>query len=455
MGDIRLSVGQVNITDHLLIVFREVQNPTAIVRQLDIFPVPASFNVFETGFNDVVHYIDFRNSPDGIALGTLLSTFVYDVKTQTLLSEMRYYTVDGPGDHDPDNGTNTIVDPYFIGRTVYKVYKEGFRPLVPETEWTHAGDTITLLAGGPFQTDEVIPVEIHFGVDVSGGSSESFPDDVVEITADTAIDTTHYGKLMEANGISSILTISFPDFATIPDRTMFGFTTEKGAQRYLAIEFEAGNYCQVDGQQRPIIWMGKSEQLWLFKKGSYVRVVSWTGDKNRLGEVVKADKAPRNGLAEVGGWMDIPEYPRLYNWYINDLPPDLLGTGTFPSTPAAASRTKFCIDLINNKFWMPDTGGYFDRNTDPDGNVDTDRPAGDRKSGTNQGDAINPAGISIENMSRRGNPDGNGDRTNSPNYFIDKSRDIPANYTPLQLTSSVGATETRAKNVNRNAYRII
>src|SRR5690348_1454608 len=98
MGDIRLSVGQVNITNHLLIVFREVQNPNAIVRQLDVFPVPASFNVFETGFNDVVHYIDFRNSPDGIALGTLLSTFVYDVKTQTLLSEMRYYTVDGTGD---------------------------------------------------------------------------------------------------------------------------------------------------------------------------------------------------------------------------------------------------------------------------------------------------------------------------------------------------------------------
>jgi len=56
MGEIRLSVGQVNISNYLMINVREVGNPTVIVQnQVIPPPVPASFNLLFSGLADVVH----------------------------------------------------------------------------------------------------------------------------------------------------------------------------------------------------------------------------------------------------------------------------------------------------------------------------------------------------------------------------------------------------------------
>jgi hypothetical protein len=454
MGEIRLSVGQVNISNWLKINVREVGNPTAIVDHLDVPPpVPASQNILFSGLNPVVHYVDFRESPDGVAQGTLLATFVYDVKEQSLIAERRYYTCDGGGANDPVLNDTSITDLYLSGKTVYGVFKEGFRYLKPTTEWTQVGATINIFAGGPLQTGEVVAIEINFTVDQpGGGNAVSFPSGVVDVPADVTLDSTHYDKLMEANGSGTILTITMADFLTIPDGKRFAFNTHKGNQRYLAIVINDGNYCQVGGHNRTTLWMGKGEELEVIKKGSYLRIISWPGDWRRVGELIKCDMPPLNGLAETGGWYDIADYPRLYYWYVADLDPSLLGIGSYAAgTPAGDQARKWVIDVVAGKFWVPDTGGYFDRNTDPDGNTDQDRPSGDRKPGTAQSWATNlptlAGGLKLvkSHSGAGGMIEGYGTNT-APGSD---------NYDPVDWSVTGSTTETRPININRNAYRII
>src|SRR5581483_3525745 len=127
MGEIRLSVGQVNISNYLMVNVREVGNPTVIVQsQVIPPPVPSSFNLVFTGLADVVHYVDFRSSADGVSLGLLLGTFVYDVKDEIYATEYRFYVVDGGGPTDPTASDSSITDPYLNGKIVSTVYREGF-----------------------------------------------------------------------------------------------------------------------------------------------------------------------------------------------------------------------------------------------------------------------------------------------------------------------------------------
>lgn len=58
------------------------------------------------------------------------------------------------------NGATSIVDNFFTGKTVKTVFKEGFRFLVPTTEWTQTGNTINLLSGITLNNTEVVTVEV-------------------------------------------------------------------------------------------------------------------------------------------------------------------------------------------------------------------------------------------------------------------------------------------------------
>lgn len=444
MGEIRLSVGQINITDYLIINIREVDNPIPIVDFLVVPPpVPAVQNLLFSGLNDVVHYVDFRDSVDGIDPGTLLATYVYDVATGTLIAERRFYTVGGPGTYDPLVGGTTITDPYFVDKSVYGVFKEGFRFLKPSSEWTIAGDTITLLVGGEFFVDEVISVEINFTVNQSAQSAKQFPDDVIAITVNTTLNTTHYKKLLEINSGATILTLTTPDIITIPDKTMFGINTDNGTQRYCTLVITNG-YMLIGGVQRTSVYIGRGEELVFIKKGGYFRVLSWSpGNHARVGAIELGDAAPLNSVPETGGWKAIADYPRLFYWFVNILDPSLLGTGTSPTTPSGSNAQKWCIDAVNGMLWVPDTGGWFMRNTDPNGDIDFDRSVVDRKPGTTQGAQVGEFVITY--------PKGNS-YTGNPNVL--RFGNGAANPQDFNVTYNSG-DETRPVNINRNVYRII
>jgi hypothetical protein len=470
MGEIRLSVGQVNISNYLMVNVREVGNPSVIVQsQVIPPPVPASFNLLFSGLADVVHYVDFRSSADGISLGLLLGTFVYDVKNEIFISEMRFYTVDGGGPNDPTASDSSITDPYLNGKIVSTVYREGFRPLRPAVEFDQVGDTINFLTPQLqlFGSLETWVVEIVYKTVVPAGGAGAFPADIIELTADTSLVDIHQNKLMEINGSGLQLTVTMPAFTTIPEGTKYAFQTDHGAQRTVAIIIDPGsvNFAWVDGVQRTTLFMGKGEYLEIIKKGGYMRVLDWrNGDHSRVGELVYKEIPPINGVTHQGMWDDIAGYPRLYNWYILNLDPSYFGSGSYPATPSGANRHKWCIDLVNGKIWFPDLGGVFLRVTDSNGDIDTDRPAGDRKPGTYQADGQGPA--SVRTVSFTGQGIGkNGVSTyagflatlGDGGLVASDTASGTNNNNARTATWDVNATasENRPKNVNMNIYRII
>jgi hypothetical protein len=368
MGEIRLSVGQVNISGYLVINIREVANPGAVVAsQVIPPPVPAVQNLVFTGLNEVVHYVDFRESSDGVSAGTLLSTYVYDVTSGAATFERRFYTAGGAGANDPAVDASSITDPYLEGKNIIGVFKEGFRHLQPDLEFTQVGDTITVLSSfavpdPSFGNQEVIGVEIAYATSTSSSTaSQNFPKDVIEITSDTTLSSTHYNNLIEARGSGTILTITLPSFSGIPDGVKFGFNTDNGDQRYLAIVCPAGSYGLVGKKQRGAIYMGKGEQLTVIKKSNYLRIISWTGDHLRVGDrVTKDGTAPLNSLPETGGWYLKSEYPRLWEWYINELPPaDIHNASDDANLAGGIHSAKWAVGTT--KFWVPDRRGFTDK----------------------------------------------------------------------------------------------
>lgn len=468
MGEIRLSIGQVNITGYLRINFREVDNDTVILPQSEVIPppVPAVINEVWTGFNNVVHYIDFRESPDGVAQGILLATFVYDVKNQTLLAERRYYTTDGGEANDPVTGDTSITDPYLDGANVTGVFKEGFRYLKPTAEFEHSGSVIDMPSVPALNNGEVLTVEITYTVNVPSGNGSSFPADIIERSADFAIDSSMLGNMIEINGSAEVITGTMPDPLTLPDNAKIAFNTDNGTQRYFAIPL-SGGYAWVGGEQRTTLYMAQGEQLTMIKKGSYWRILSWTpGNHARVGEVVKSSSQPVASTPETGGWKSISLYPRIFYWHVNELPPTVLGVGTYPTPPLLAHMTKYCIDLVNGYFWVPNTQGFFDRNTDFAGSIDTGRAVGDRKPNTNQQYAIqshqhftfynNGSTSNKTPLSETNSPvkmQGGGTDIGNANYEYSICGDN--NQPNYGRSSAVGDSETRPSNVNRNSYIII
>lgn len=442
MANVPLSIGLVGITGHLLVIAREVDNPSVVAASLTFAPThPATRNILFTGLNPTTHYFDFRESPDGSALGVLIAQYVIDAKSNTTLFERRFYTVNGGGAVDPIPGTS-IVDSYLAGKNIVGVFKEGFRYLKYGSEYSFSGSTVSYLGGITLEDGETAIVEISYTTTVSASSNTLFPKDVIPVTANITLGSTHWNNIVEVNGSATIVTLTISDMLTVPNQTRICVNTHKGTQRYVAIQLPSGSYFVHKGQQRNIIWIGKNEELVAFKKDCFFYILSWTGDVNRVGEIVKSDMVPSNGISESGGWFGFNEYPRLFYWYVSTLDSSILGTGVSPTIPDAANRTKWIIDSVNQKFWLPDSGGYFDRNTDVDGNIDTDRGTTNNKPGNNQDDLIKSHSHGI--------PQGNSFTGTGASGRTGRGQVNPNEFN----SGSTGGSETRPKNRNVNSYRI-
>lgn len=72
----------------------------------------------------------------------------------------RFYITGGNNIGDPAEGDLSITDEFFANKIVTGVFKEGFRYLVPITEWTFSGNTVSILTGVQLALNEVFIIEI-------------------------------------------------------------------------------------------------------------------------------------------------------------------------------------------------------------------------------------------------------------------------------------------------------
>jgi hypothetical protein len=337
------------------------------------------------------YIVKIHETPGGGVLGNLRHDFWVDASLSKLLA----YTVKtfqvglgrGTPYYDPANQDVDYINPDLNGLD-YTVFKPGYGPL----DWsanitTYTGGGFSFTDGQKFSQDEIYTLLIANLISQPvPQTGVGYPDDVVERLTPFTFGSADYNKLLMINGSVDVFIITFPDFATIPEATLFGITTHHGTQRYVTLQLPAGRYCMLNGSLENTVDIAMAEEVTFMKKGHYLWIVDADWDYRRVGEKVFTDAPPANSLSLTGGWQPKAGYPRLFKW-VNRLDPTILGSGfTDDQVPDSNQRVKWIIGI--DKFWVPDHGGYFYRNCDPDGNIDVIRP-----SGYYQADSVGPANV--------------------------------------------------------------
>lgn len=468
MGKIFINFNIVSTSDCLLVV-REKDDPIAEVFRSDLLETPhTQRNLTVDNLNPVMHIVQLWTTSDGTTLDSLLGSCDIDasINNEVAFGYIQFIVGRGNGspEYDPAPEAEEYVNPDLDGKD-YLVFKAGVGPLT----W---GVDIQTISGGGFEfiNGQVFGGEEQYTVQYSNitsssttSSGRSYPSDVVEITADTAFSSTHYGKLLEVVSASSaILTITIASLDTVPNGTIFGINTHNGNQKAVTLQLNVGRYCWINTtsngpQQRNAVYIGRGESVTFIKKGSALRVVQWDGDYRRVGQRIFCDGlAPVNTLPETGGWYLNADYPRFVNWYLADLNGLELGIGTQDVTPDVTNVTKFILGAT--KFWMRDTSGRFYRATSTNNAIDPDGP---RLSGNNQADdnkqhnhvesPFNRASARASDIDNTATPAGLDSGLPSSEYAVgNMSSDDWAD-----ATISNQGSESRPKNVAVNFYVII
>lgn len=375
MANANLSIGQVNVTQHLLVIMREVSNPTIEVsRQAFAPPHPTSRNIVFTGLNPTTHYVDFRESPDGVTLGTLHATFTFDVKNNIFLSERRFYLVDGERAEDPAGGSTVLTDPYLSGKTIGGVFQEGFRYLVPPEHPTLSKEYdinpdggILLLGGNSFSPSQVWSIDIVYNANQTLGGGGGLYNGVITLTGDITLDSTHYNKRLRCESTSSARqVVSLPPIGSVPDGTTFYFMSNGGNQYQTKIKTNSGEVIKFFDTTESELTISKGEFLYLEKRdGKWEMIMSHHGLMT-VGERIAAGFTNHpNTMPEDGRLLDGDDYPRIWWWIKTRLPAthyitdDTVINGGYVHP---ASRVgQFVVHSTQKKFRMPNTQGMWER----------------------------------------------------------------------------------------------
>jgi hypothetical protein len=452
MAKIFVSFNIVSTADFLLIA-REKEFPLAEVYRSDLLEPPhTQRNITIINLNPVMHSVELWTTTDGTTLEELRGQCDIDASlVNTSSYDFLQFIVDrgnGAPYYDPTSGSTQYVNPDLDGKD-YLVFKPSYGPLV----WGYhiaeiTGGGFEFIDGQQFGADEEYTVMINNLVTTSSTTSgRGYPEDVVEITGDIAFGSTHYNKLIEVNGSSTLVEVDISNIDTIPEGTVFGINTHNGTQRYTVLQLPASKYCLIFGVQRNAVYVGAGEEVTFIKKGAYLRLVNWDGDYRRIGQRIECDgTAPANTLPESGGWYLHTDYPRIFNWYVDNLPPGELGAGADDITPDAGNITKWIIGAT--KFWVPDTRSRFVRNV----------PIG-RLAGSNQADQVGShthPGVSAIPTGAHGSS--SSALTGAIRFLVNTFASGGNNTATATLTVAEnigGAAENRPVEVAANFYRVI
>jgi len=361
MADIKLSLGQVNITDYLIVRIREVTSPTAIVDQQSFGPAPSgAINVFFPNVNPVTHYVDFYESTNGAVLTSLLAIYTVDARTNQLIYERRFYVV-GVSPFAVAGQPN-IVDPYLNGKTIAGFSQRAYGALIPTAEWSFSGSTITNLIG-PLSDGDTYYVDITYLQPVTINSTKQFFAGLKTLTTNTTLNNTYYNNRIRVNGGNSHI---LPDAGTVPDGTLFYFTSQELTVPQAKLS-APNNFIHVWGIMTEV-WIGKGEYLWIEKittggpfGGPCYEVVSSHANLEYVGQRFAGTSTQHvNALPEDDSVHNAADYPRLWWWLNNKADAGTVVIDNSLTRPLN-KQGLFIISPANQTFRMPNTQGLSEK----------------------------------------------------------------------------------------------
>lgn len=376
MAKIGLNIVVSGFTGKLLIRWLENSAPLSEVGRSDPFDFPYNDVYTITGLNPVAHLVQLWQSVDGVALTQLITEWQIDATLYNEVSSNTYqYQVDRGWDNtaplatgpevwaDPVNLDTELTDERLDGATQDEllVHEAGYGNKINSEYELKPGGGIILLGGKTFDNSVawfITYTRIITQQETETVSSSGEITDVQVITANTNfytdVSTNLYNKLVIANGSGPSLVVAFQALSLIPNNTKVHFQTHRGAQNYLALQFNVGDTVYFNGQQVNVIHLAKGEEIKLWFKDGVCYVVSYQGNAKIRGLIIgdSQDRSTTNGafmLADESvGVLDAADWIGLYTW-LKTLPPGV----TVSMTAWATDKTKWALDEIAETFRPP------------------------------------------------------------------------------------------------------
>lgn len=379
--DLKLQLGAVNFTDFIRVSAIKVSDPL----QNEVYityigtPVPTNYELLIPNLDPANYLIRFRDAPDEDSLGTLVSEAFYNALTGEFEWERRYYTI-GSLAEGITNTSTELIDPYLATKNVVGVFKEGFRYLIPGSEFifTQEESKVALQGLHELSEDEVFILELRYAVGSSSTTIASgiFTDTILVTDAAYSISSSDKFKRHCLNCLGTKQVITMPVLSSIAIGDFFYIEHRRdGVQAQSKVVLSGidkiyfNGLNLISGPLLTELWVAKGQSLYLRKDvigiDSYYEVI--IGYEGQLvGERMSSTlKTMPNWLPEDGRLLDGDEYPALYWWIRNTLPMAnyiIDDTVSNPSYSHPAGKVgQFVIHSSGKAFRLPNTQNIYER----------------------------------------------------------------------------------------------
>lgn len=372
---LKVVLGTVNYNDYLRVSVAKVSNPGTEVF-VEYINVPVSnYTLVIPNLDPDNYYLTFRDAPDTLSLGTLVSQAFVNAMTGEFEYERRFYEVGAlPGGVSITG--KVLNDPYLVGKNVTGVFKEGFRYLVKDTEYDFddaAGDIELLPVAFDFSTGEVFAVEIKYNVGYSGSTTAAgiFTATISVTAATYTISGSDAGKRFSLDCAGAKQEVTLPPLSSIAaGQIVYLEHKRSGVQAQTRVKTSGSDRIYFNGlntgsPELSEVWVAKGESLYLRKEGSYWEIIfDYSGA--RVGERMAGTFIGQpNYVPEMGQLLDGDEYPALYWWIRNVLPNTHYVTDNAVTSGGyvhpAGKEGLFVIHSTDKKFRLPNTQGLAER----------------------------------------------------------------------------------------------
>lgn len=377
--NLKIGTGPINTLNYLHVTAAKVSSPTAVVWEA-WFQGPFSSKKFIIpNLDPENYYISYYFSTDSASLGAFQYQEVVNALTSEYAYERRLYKVGGTGLYDPTDGATAITDPYLIDKSVTGVFKEAFRYLIENTEYTFNSTTgtITRIDGVKFSAPESIQVDIKYNIastnNVVNGTGMGLYAGIFTVTTATyTLLQTDRNKLIRCLGTLATQFITLPTLASVNIDDGFYFDNSVGGTAMqVKILIQGGDRINYSGFNTASnlfaeFWVSKGEHLLIRKMDNNTWEVRSDYKGANVGIRMSGRLATQASyMPEDGRLLDGDEYGRLWFYIINILPnthyivDDNVTNTTYSPDP---NRTGlFTIHSTQKKFRMPQNEAMTER----------------------------------------------------------------------------------------------
>ena len=331
------------VAQDVIAVWYENSAPSAEIDRLLIEAPHTEQGFTADNLNPVMHQFKFYQSSDGVTLETLLVTLDIDASIYNEVSTQTFqYVVDRgqsgttPAWSDPVSNTTDLTDERLDGysKSEMNVVFRAFGPRLDIEYDLYSGGGISLKDGEQFSSGDALFISIYKNVatQAAQGTTSTTGAEftgVSVINTNVDFDTDLYNKLIIADFSGTSGKVDFPALSLIPNNTKAVFNTHGGSQKYLTLQFEAGDTVNFLGEAKNAIYLAKGEELRLFIHSGVCYVVNYSGNAKIRGTVQsdintnRVDTGSYLLANESTGVLSKADYPGIYEFILS------LGTGVF------------------------------------------------------------------------------------------------------------------------------